>query len=518
MKPQEEDSSPESAGSRTPNRLDWLLVALAVLLIVIVAALAASGLMGHSSEETTVLATDPIEPTVTTQPAPSPTAVVVMPSPVPVTPPPCVPPGDWVIHAVQAGDTLYSLAEHYDTDVETLKRVNCLDNDLISVDEELYVPGPPGVTPSGAVQLVSAADVQANQPSRYLNVVLLGSDRRQGSGTWRTDTIIVVSVDSERNVVRLLSIPRDLWVNIPGHGYDRINTADLWGELAGQGAGPELVKETIYQNLGIPIQYYVRVDFAGFMRIIDAVGGVDVDVECPLPDIELLPGLYHMDGEDALLYARSRITTNDFDRARRQRKLLMALWEQGLSLRLIPKLPALWVAMGGAFQTDIPLDQVMGLAYVGLQLKPSQIFSQSIGPWQVEDWVTPEGAAVLLPVNDEIRKLLESFYGPIDMDFLARISATRVQVQNGSPRLEADQLAASALGWAGLQAAGTGAADRQDYPATQIIVYNAGQDIAELIAQQLNAPPSAILMQPDPSQPVDIRVILGADYDPCSAG
>jgi LCP family protein required for cell wall assembly len=514
MKPQEEESSTERTRSRTPDRLDWLLVALAVVLFVTVAVLAASEPMSHSSERMVVQA---VEPTVVTPPPPSPTAIVVTPSPVPVTPPPCVPPGDWVVHVVQAGNTLYSLAERYDTDVETLMRVNCLDNDLISVDQELYVPGPPGAAPS-ASQPVSAADVQAGLPNRYSNVVLLGSDRRQGSGTWRTDTMIVVSVDSERNVVRLLSIPRDLWVNIPGHGYDRINTADLWGELSGKGGGPELVKETIYQNLGIPIHYYVRVDFAGFMRIIDAVGGVDVDVECPLPDIELLPGLYHMDGEDALLYARSRITTNDFDRARRQRKLLMALWEQGLSLKLIPKLPALWVAMGGAFQTDLPLDQVIGLAYVGLQLKPSQIFSQSIGPWQVEDWVTPEGAAVLLPLNDEIQKLLESFYGPIDMDFLRRISETRVEVRNGSPRLEADQLAASALGWAGFQATGTGSADRQDYATTQIIVYDAEQEIAELVAQQLDAPPSAILVQPDPSQPVDIEVILGADYDPCSAG
>jgi LCP family protein required for cell wall assembly len=514
MKPQEEESSTERARSRTPNRLDWLLVTLAVVLFVIVTVLAGSELLSHPGEEMVVQA---VEPTVVTPlPSPSATATVVTPSPVPVTPPPCVPPGDWVIHIVQAGNTLYSLAERYGTDVETLMRVNCLDNYLISVGQELYVPGPPGAAASATSQPVSAADVQAGQPNRYLNIVLLGSDRRQDSGTWRTDTMIVVSVDSERNIVRLLSIPRDLWVNIPGHGYDRINTADLWGELAREGGGPELVKETIYENLGIPIQYYVRVDFAGFVRIVDAVGGVDVDVECPLPDIELVPGLYHMDGEDALLYARSRITTSDFDRARRQRKLLMALWQQGLSLKLIPKLPALWVAMGGAFQTDIPLDQVIGLAYVGLQLKPSQIFSQSIGPWQVQDWVTPEGAEVLLPLNDEIQKLLESFYGPIDMDFLRRVGETRVEVRNGSPRLEADQLAASTLGWAGFQATGTGPADRQDYAATQILVYDAEQEIADLVAQQLDAPRSAILIQPDPSQPVDIEVILGADYDPCS--
>ena len=98
---------------------------------------------------------------------------------------------------------------------------------------------------------------------------------------------------------------------------------------------------------------FVRVDMEGFTEIIDAVGGVDVDVECPLTDLEIETGMHHFDGETALLYARSRITTNDFDRSRRQRKLLMALWEQALTVDLIPRLPPLWFAMGGAFETDL---------------------------------------------------------------------------------------------------------------------------------------------------------------------
>jgi LCP family protein required for cell wall assembly len=328
--------------------------------------------------------------------------------------------------------------------------------------------------------------------------------------------MIVVSVDTERKVVRLLSIPRDLWVNIPGHGNDRINTADMWGELAQAGTGPTLVKQTIQESLGIPIDYYVRADFDGFMEIIDAMGGVEVDVECPLTDIELEPGIQHMDGELALLYARSRITTNDFDRSRRQRKLLMALWGKAKSTDIVTKIPALWAAMAGTFDTDMPLSQVLSLGYIGVQLKPNYIFSQSIGPWQVQNWTTSEGYEVLLPLDNEIQELLDAFYGPIDFGFLQRVGETQIQVLNGTWRDQAARLAATSLGWMGFQIPEVGTADRQDYAESQVIVLSAEEDMAELAAQTLDLLPSSLRYDPDPASTVNIRIILGADYDPCA--
>jgi LCP family protein required for cell wall assembly len=313
----------------------------------------------------------------------------------------------------------------------------------------------------------------------------------------------------------VLSVPRDLWVDIPGHGPDRINTADEWGEMAQPGTGPDTVKQVIQQTLGIPIQYYVRVDFQGFIKIINAVGGVDVDVECPLPDIELQPGMIHMDGDLALMYARSRITTSDFDRGRRQRKVLMSLWAKGRSTDIIPHLPGLWLAMRGVFETDMPFNAVLSLAKVGVQLSPNRIFSQSIGPWQVKDWTTPGGSQVLLPLQDEIRELLDSFYGPIDFEFLQKISDTKVEVLNGSLRDQAAALASSQLLRAGFQVTRADMADRQDYAQSRVTVYNSELRIAELIAQQLDLPPTAIEDQTDPTNPLNIQVILGADYDPC---
>jgi LCP family protein required for cell wall assembly len=333
--------------------------------------------------------------------------------------------------------------------------------------------------------------------------------------------MIVVSVDAANNVVRLLSIPRDLWVNIPGHGYNRINTAELWGELAKKGTGTDRVKQTIYQNLGIPIHYYVRVDFQGFMKIIDAVGGVNIDVDCPLPDIKLSAGMQHMNGQEALRYARSRKSTNDFDRGRRQRKVLMALWDQALTMDIIPKLPGLWRTMSGTFETDLPLSQVINLAYIGVHLKPQHILSRAIGPSQVQGWITPQGASVLLPREDKIRALLNSFYAPVQASSLNAVEKVRVRVLNGSQRREAEELGAAALRWAGFKVVGTGSADRQNYARSQILVFTGDTAAAKKLAQELRVPTTAIQdltsiqEQPDPSNPVDIQVILGKDYNPC---
>jgi LCP family protein required for cell wall assembly len=467
--------------------------------------------------------------------------------PLPVTPPACVPPHDWGIHVVQAGNTLDSLARRYETDVDTLMHVNCLNTQTIFSGQRLYVPGPasglavptpfatqrltsvgtaqPGALPTPIVGISPTATPQPafplTMPDRYLNIVLLGSDKRPASGAWRTDSMIIVSVDTASNIVRLLSIPRDLWVYIPGHGYNRINTADLWGELAKQGTGPERVKQTIHHNLGIPIHYYVRVDFQGFIKIIDTVGGIDIDVDCPLPDIQLSAGIHRMNGAQALRYARSRYGTSDFDRGRRQRKVLMALWDQALTLDIIPRLPQLWWTMANSFQTDLTLDQVINLAYVGVQLKPQRILSRSIGPSHVQSWMTPQGAAVLLPNQQAIRAMLERFYAPVDTALLDATDKVSVGLLNGSPRTDADQLAAAALRWAGFKATSGGPADRQDYAQTQIAVYRADMATAQEIAGQLMVPSAAILdpaaaqEQLLPASSVDIQVILGRDYDPC---
>jgi LCP family protein required for cell wall assembly len=511
-----------------------------------------------------VMSPSPLPTAEATQPLPSAAPLVAtMPARPPaesgqaavVTPEACIPPDDWTIHAIRSGNTLVSLAQRYNVSVDTLMYVNCLNTETVFINQQIYVPGPatdptpplvltygsarsgptrtprPGssATPSSetpaADTLGAAATAQSpfrlNMPDHYLNILLLGSDKKPRGRAWRTDSMIIVSVDMQANVVRLLSIPRDLWVYIPGHGQNRVNTADLWGELARKGGGPERVKQTIYHNLGIPIHYWVRVDFAGFIKIIDTVGGVDVDVDCPLPDIDLSAGMHHFDGKNALRYARSRKSTSDFDRGRRQRKVLMALWDQALNLDIIPRLPELWLTMADSFQTDLPLEQVINLAYVGAQLEPQRIRSRSITYGQVQSWITPQGAAVLLPRPEQLRTLLDGFYAPLDTSSLDEVGKTSVRVLNGSQRRQAEQLAAAALRWKGFKVVGTGQADRQDYARTDILVLDGDLAAGEQLAQQLGVPVSAVhelgdgQPQPDLNQPTDIQVILGSDYNPC---
>ena len=541
-------------------RTDWLtlfLICVAFFLVALLAAIGTDLWLSRSDGGSVVEALGPAEPII--DPAAASTAV---PSPLPaltepltptvtptaVTPPPCVPPDDWTIHVVQEGNTLYSLSQRYGTDVDTLKLVNCLNTDTIFIDQRLYVPGPPATavvapeviavqatavfTPRPGASATPASGLVNYTPppaptaapagsrvgfaSDYVNIILLGSDKRPTGKAWRTDSMIVVSVDQSNKVVRLLSIPRDLWVYIPGHGYNRINTADLWGELAKTGGGPERVKQTIYQNLGIPIDYYIRVDFQGFMKIIDAVGGVNIDVECALPDIKLVPGMYHMNGEEALRYARSRKSTNDFDRGRRQRKVVMALWDQALTLDIVPRLPQMWLAMADSFKTDLPLEEVINLAYMGTTMERQRIRSKAIDASMTQSWMTPEGAAVLLPREDRIRAALKSFFAPLDTSVLDADNKIRLQVLNGWPRNDAEQLAAAALGWEGYKIVGTGLYERQDMARTEIIVLNGDQARGEEIARLLDVPLSSVRLQPDPSKPIDVQVLLGADYNPCN--
>lgn len=379
----------------------------------------------------------------------------------------------------------------------------------------------PNQVPTPAATATPKSAFQVNIPNRYINIVLLGSDKRPTSGAWRTDTMIIASLDIETNIVRLLSIPRDLWVFIPGHGYNRINTAELWGELKKKGSGTERVKQTIHHNLGIPIHYYARVDFKGFMEIIDAVGGLDIDVACPLPDIELKPGLHHMDGKQALRFARSRKSTSDYDRGRRQRKVLLALWDQALTMDMIPRLPGLWVTMADTFETDLPFDQVLNLAYVGVQLEPQHILSKAINRKHVKGWRTPGGASVLLPREEKIRALLEDFYTPRGRAEFEGADKAGVQVLNGTDRSQAATLAAYALRRDGFKVVGTGRSESQGHVHTQIIVHGGTLGPAEEIARRLEVPIdgiqdlSGIEDKPEPPDFVDIQVILGKDYDPC---
>ncbi len=376
---------------------------------------------------------------------------------------------------------------------------------------------PPPSTPAPTPTPVPLIDL----PPDAVNILLLGTDTRQGLTSWRTDTIILVAVNPAQQTAGLLSIPRDLWVYTPGHGYRRINTVDCLGERIGYpGGGPALLNETLRYNLGISCHYFIRVDLQGFVRIVDTLGGLDVDVDQTIPydsytGLALTPGIYHMDGELALKYVRSRMTTSDFDRSRRQQKVLKIIWQQGVRLNLIPRIPELWRTLGDAYQTDLKLEDVVSLAQIAGQIEPQYVKSRLIEGTMVTGWTTPKGAMVLLPHHDRIRQAIISLYAPPDesLKWLAD-EAALVEVLNGTGVPERAALAAARLRWEGIQVTTIGFADRADYEHTVIINYSNKVYTPARLAAVLGVSPENIRQQPDPTSQVDIRVILGRDYRP----
>lgn len=363
-----------------------------------------------------------------------------------------------------------------------------------------------------------------------VNIVLLGIDRRGETGGWRTDSIILLSVNSAQKTVSLLSIPRDLWVFIPGYGYERINTADFRGEYTGYDHDDAaLIKQTIEYNLGVPVHYYVRIDFEGFVRLVDLLGGVTVCVDCPIGDVfpdpdspggffwlSLAPGVHHLDGKTALFFSRSRLNTSDFDRARRQQKVLTALWERTLSLNILPQIPNLWDILLESVKTDLTLEQVLSLAYLGMQLKPERIKSLFIDRTMTLSWVTPQGASVLLPIDEKVRQVVEKLFSPPDetLSWLAREGA-KIAVLNGTRQTGLAELASARLRWEGFRVVSSGPADRQDYFASTIFDYSGKGYTLSRLCEVLGIPPASIQQAFDPKSQVDITVILGGDFQPC---
>ena len=186
-----------------------------------------------------------------------------------------------------------------------------------------------------------------------INFLLLGSDTRGGT-SFRTDTMVIAIVRPSTGEVSLISLPRDLWVNIPLVGMQRLNTAYEYGVIYNYpGGGPALLRDTILNNLGINVDHTAMVDFNGFRQVVNTIGGVEVPVFCPYTDWHLIspeldpeneynwelytvgPGVVKMDGDLALWYARSRKRSNDFDRGRRQQEVLRAIYSQALQANLI---------------------------------------------------------------------------------------------------------------------------------------------------------------------------------------
>lgn len=261
----------------------------------------------------------------------------------------------------------------------------------------------------------------AHRLDKTENILVLGQDQRPGWESWRTDSIMVLAIDHERQQMGVISIPRDLWVDIPGYplGQQRINAVDYIGEkLEVPGGGPALAARVISDTLGIPTQHYVRIHLNGLVRLVDALGGVKVTLDCPLYEAtpkdatmtEYVPwslpaGENWLDGDTARKFVTYRSVTSDFGRSARQQQMIWALRNRALEVDLLPRLPELLSALSDLYSTDLNLIDIARLAKFGAGLSPSDVHGMQIGMKMLKDHVTEKGEMVLI-LDD--RALLEA--------------------------------------------------------------------------------------------------------------
>jgi len=242
------------------------------------------------------------------------------------------------------------------------------------------------------------------------NILLLGTDDSPERGTvGRTDTIILTTVVPLKPYVGMLSIPRDLWVSIPGVGEQRINTAYFFAEANEPGSGPQATMQTIRDNFGVPVRYYAVIHMLGLVSVVDSLGGVDIQLETTMGGLPA--GGHHLDGSQALAFIRDRNSSDDFGRMRRAQILLSAAFGRVLKLSHLPNLPQFFLRLTQVIDTNIPLWQWPRLLFALLRAFIFGIDSQTITHDMVNPFQTSQGAQVLAPDWDAIRPLLEGMFG-----------------------------------------------------------------------------------------------------------
>jgi len=290
-------------------------------------------------------------------------------------------------------------------------------------------PGAPGGSdqPGPTPTISLAVTPQPWSGHDRVTILLMGLDYRDWvarEGAPRTDSMMLVTLDPITGQAGMLSIPRDLWVEIPGFGHNRINTAYMFGEAYRlPGGGPGLAMQTVEDVIGVPIQYYAVIDFSTFERMIDEIGGVDVLVTewikiTPIgrESFWLAPKPQRLDGAEALAYARVRKGAgDDFGRAERQQQVALAIIDRVIGLDMIPtlvaKAPALYQELSSGIRTNMTLDQMVSLGWTAVQLPRSSIHKGVIAPPKMVGFYTlPDGAKVLRAVPDQIRVLRDEIF------------------------------------------------------------------------------------------------------------
>jgi LCP family protein required for cell wall assembly len=416
---------------------------------------------------------------------------------------------------------------------------------------------PPTPLPGETAQPTSAVPTATLDPlaqytwddPRQVRILLMGIDQRSGFNDdekyFRTDTMMVVNIDPIRQNVGVLSIPRDLLVDIPDGGVPgRINTANSRGDSGGYpGGGPALALETVRQSLGLRVDNYLLVNFDVFVRLVDLVApdGVEICVSELIDDpdypdagygtiaVRFEPGCQRLDGERLLQYARTRATEgSDFDRARRQQEVLKAVQQEVVSLggvgNLIAQVPALWEELSGSFKTNLTMDQIIRLGALVTEISSDDITSGVIDNLYVTFATTGEGDQVLIPNYAAIRGLISRIFNPQEEvpegDLRARALAENapIAVFNNS---DTAGLAGQTRDWLvgrGLSVAQVGNTPDPTNSPTVIRYYGGFEASARYLATLMSLPIDRVQPGADGLIAQGVAVVVGTDIQPLLTG
>ena len=264
-------------------------------------------------------------------------------------------------------------------------------------------------------------------------VMIMGVDER-ADDVGRSDTLMIATLDSDKNQAALLSVPRDTRVKIKGHGFDKITAAYAYG-------GRKLTQETIESLLNTHIDHYIKINVHGFTKIIDALGGIDIDVEKrmyyedPWDDdgglyIDLQPGMQHMDGKTAITYVRYRDEEGDIGRIKRQQNFMKAVMDKLVSPTIIPKLPAIVSAVSDSVETDMSVSEILSFLGTLQDAKDNGLKSEML-PGKP---VYIEGISYWVPDISKTRQILANTLGiKINQSITTSIHEDNIEYEESIP-------------------------------------------------------------------------------------
>ncbi len=428
---------------------------------------------------------------------------------------------------------------------------DALPNDPLAYDPVTLEPlKPEGLLTRIKKFVFSKDEPLAGQKKDRINILLLGMGGLGHDGPFLTDTMIIASIQPSTGEVAMISVPRDLGVDIPGKGWYKINHANAFGEARQSGSGGSLATEVIEKTFDVDIHYYVRVDFQAVKKIIDDIDGITIDVERSFTDTEypapnheyqtvsFETGVQIMDGSTALTYARSRHGNNgegsDFARAKRQQRMILALKEKILSFETLAnpiRIHSIMETLGSHLSTNMDFSDIISMMKLAKQADLSNIKTSVLDTspnGYLRNASSPGGAFILSPVTgnfDDIAALIEHIFDEtyespnvvhIDVPEQEKptLTPSNIEIKNGTWRAGLAARAEKKLEDEGIVITTIGNTDER--PVMQSVMYildPSAQDAAQSIKASLSIPIKEMKETITSTPGTALLLILGEDFE-----